>query len=159
MRKRLYHKFPYEDIEFEQKYRYHADLQYLVKVMANINGKFGMFVTESVVQKGHKIEAKREIGVEIVVNGVDFEPLNNRNLDTLISTIESKGIIDFKINLNYSYLDKNYNRVPFRGDTYLVRASLENDVLILQIHRIDGVGRTETSRLADTIIEEIRRDS
>lgn len=59
MRKRIYHKFPHREVEFEQKYRYHSDLPYLVKVMANMDGKFGMFVTESVVQRGHRIQAKK----------------------------------------------------------------------------------------------------
>lgn len=92
-------------------------------------------------------------------NGVDFENLNYKNVDQMIDTIEKEGIIDFKVVLNYSYLDGKYNRVPFRGDTYLVRALLENEVLVLQIHRIEGPGRTEAGRVADTIIEEIRRGS
>jgi hypothetical protein len=124
-----------------------------------MDGKFGMFVTESVVQRGHLIQAKREISIEIVSNGVDFENLNYKNVDQMIDTIEKEGIIDFKVVLNYSYLDEKYNRVPFRGDTYLVRALLENEVLVLQIHRIEGPGRTEAGRVADTIIEEIRRGS
>ena len=127
--------------------------------MANMDGKFGMFVTESVAQRGHRIQAKREISVEIVRNGVDFEPLNYKNVDQMIDTIEPEGIIDFKVTLNYSYLDGKYNRVPFRGDIYLVRAILENEVLVLQIHKIEGPGRTEAGRVADTIIEEIRRGS
>lgn len=159
MRKRIYHKFPHREIEFEQKYRYYSDLPYFVKVMANMDGKFGMFVTESVAQRGHRIQAKREISVEIVRNGVDFEPLNYKNVDQMIDTIEPEGIIDFKVTLNYSYLDGKYNRVPFRGDIYLVRAILENEVLVLQIHKIEGPGRTEAGRVADTIIEEIRRGS
>lgn len=159
MRKRIYHKFPHREIEFEQKYRYYSDLPYFVKVMANMDGKFGMFATESVAQRGHRIQAKREISVEIVRNGVDFEPLNYKNVDQMIDTIETEGIIDFKVALNYSYLDGKYNRVPFRGDIYLVRAILENEVLVLQIHRIEGSGRTEAGRVADTIIDEIRRGS
>ncbi|MCL7411802.1 MAG: hypothetical protein P1P69_03655 [Methanosarcinaceae archaeon] len=157
MRKRIYHRFPHREIQFEQKYRYYSDLPFLVKVMANLDGKFGMFVTESVSQKGHRIQAKREIGVEIMTNEVDFVPLNYENVDTIVDTIEPEGIIDFKVILKYSYLDGKYNRVPFKGDTYLVRVSLENNIAVLQIKHIDGPERTECGRVADTIIEELRR--
>ncbi|WP_406657877.1 hypothetical protein V7O62_04780 [Methanolobus sp. ZRKC2] len=124
-----------------------------------MDGKFGMFVTESVTQRGHRIQAKREIRVEIVTNGVDFAPLNYENVDDIIETIEKEGIIDFRINLNYSYLDGKYNRVAFRGDIYLVRAILENELLVLQINHLDGQKRTECGRVADTIIDELRRGS
>lgn len=159
MRKRIYHRFPHRQIEFEQKYRYHSDLPFFTKVMANMDGKFGMFVTESVTQRGHRIQAKREIRVEIVTNGLDFAPLNYENVDEIIGTIEKEGILDFRISLNYSYLDGKYNRVPFRGDIYLVRAILENELLVLQINHIDGQKRTECGRVADTIIDELRRGS
>ncbi|TGC11456.1 hypothetical protein [Methanolobus halotolerans] len=159
MRKRIYHRFPHRQVEFEQKYRYHSDLPFFIKVMANMDGKFGMFVTESVTQRGHRIQAKREIRVEIVTNGIDFASLNYDNVDEIIGTIEKEGIIDFKIYLNYSYLDGKYNRVPFRGDIYLVRAILENELMVLQINHIDGQKRTECGRVADTIIDELRRGS
>ncbi|HJH31510.1 MAG TPA: hypothetical protein C5S50_04890 [Methanosarcinaceae archaeon] len=157
MRKRIYHCFPHREIQFEQKYRYHSDLPFFVKVMANLNGKFGMFVTESVTQKGHRIQAKREIDVGIMTNGVDFTPLNSNNVDMLIDTIEPEGIIDFKISLRYSFLDEKYNRVPFKGDVYLVRMILETNIATLQITHIDGLYSTECGRVADTIIEELRR--
>lgn len=153
MKKRIYRKFPYA-IEFEQRYQYHSNLSYLVKIMAEMNGKFGMF---PVSVNDNVIQAKREISVEIIGNGVDFEPLNNNTLPSIINTITTEGIVDFKINLIYSFLNEKYNRVPFKGDTFLVRASLEKSILLLQIHRINGFGRTEISRLADTIVEEIRR--
>ncbi len=159
MRKRVYHRFPFREVEFEQKYRYHSDLPFFTRVMANMNGKFGMFVTESVTQRGHRIQAKREIQVEIVTNGVDFGPLNYGNVDEIVDTIDKEGILDFKVLLNYSYLDGKYNRVPFRGDVYLVRAIFENELLVLQIHHIDGPKRTECGRVADTIIDELRRGS
>ena len=157
MRKRIYHRFPHREIQFEQKYSYHSDLPFLVKVMASIDGKFGMFVTESVTQRGHRIQAKREISVEIMTNGVDFSPINYKNVDEIIDTIEPEGIIDFKITLKYSYLDGKYNRVPFKGDIYLVRVILETNIATLQVNHIDGFSRTECARVADTIIEELRR--
>lgn len=157
MRKRIYHRFPHREVEFEQKYRYTSDLPFFVKVMANMDGKFGMFVTESVTQRGHRIQAKREISVDIVTNGVDFAPLNYENVDAILDTIEPEGIIDFRVSLKYSYLDGKYNRIPFKGDTYLVRAVLEGDILALQVNNMEGSGRTECGRVADTIIDEVRR--
>ncbi len=157
MRKRIYHRFPHRTVEFEQKYRYHSDLPFFVKVMANMDGKFGMFVTESVTKRGHRIQAKREINVEYVTNGIDFSPLNYDTVENVLESIESEGIMDFRIHLRYSYLDGKYNRVPFRGDIYLLRAILEHELLVLQINHIDGPKRTECGRLADTIIDELRR--
>lgn len=157
MRKRIYHRFPHREIQFEQKYRYHSDLPFLVKIMANMDGKFGMFVTESVAQKGHRIQAKREINVEIMTNGVDFAPLNTDTVNKIIDTIEAEGIIDFKIVLKYSHLDEEYNRVAFKEDIYLIRIILESGISTLQIKHINGPSRTECSNVADTIIDELRR--
>jgi hypothetical protein len=86
-------------------------------------------------------------------------PLNYENVDEIAQTIDSEGIMDFRIHLDYSYLDGKYNRVAFRGDIYLLRASLENELLVLQINHIDGSKRTECGRVADTIIDELRRGS
>ncbi|MGP8336647.1 MAG: hypothetical protein ACT6FC_00165 [Methanosarcinaceae archaeon] len=157
MRKRIYHGFPHRDIQFEQKYRYYSDMPFLVKVMANLDGKFGMFVTEHVSQSEHRIQAKREIGVGIMTNGVDFTPLNNINVNSIIDTIEPEGIVDFKIVLKYSFLDEKYNRVPFKGDIYLVRIIFESNIATIQIKHMDGPYSTECGRVADTIIEELRR--
>ncbi|ABE53237.1 Hypothetical protein Mbur_2386 [Methanococcoides burtonii DSM 6242] len=157
MRKRVYHRFPHREVQFEQKHRYYSDLIYFVKVMAGMDGKFGMFVTESATKKGHRIQAKRGINVEIAMNGMEFTSLNYNNVDSIIDTIEPEGIIDFRMNLSYSYLDGKYNRVPIRGDTYLVRSILESEVLTLRINHIDGPQRTECGRVADTIIDELRR--
>ncbi|MDK2892786.1 hypothetical protein [Methanohalophilus sp.] len=159
MKKRIYHRFPHREVEFEQRNRYYADLPFLVKVMAGIDGKFGMFVTESVSRKGSRIQARREIEVEIVTNGLDFSRLNYRNVGSIIDTIEFQGTIDFRISLKYSYLDGKYDRVPLRGDIFLVRAILEEDILTLRINHVDGPGRTECGRIADTIIDELRRGS
>ncbi len=157
MRKRIYRRFPNREVQFEQRHRYYLDMPYLVKVMANMNGKFGMFITESITQRGHRIQAKREIGVEIVINGVDFSPLDYKNVDSIVDTINTEGIVDFRVNLKYSYLDGKYNRVPFRGDIFLVRAVLESEILTFRINHIDGPGRIECGRVADTIIDELRR--
>jgi len=77
----------------------------------------------------------------------------------VLDSLEKEGIIDFRVNLRYSYLDGKYNRVPFKGDVYLVRSIIENELLVLQIIHMDGPMRTECGRLADTIIDELRRGS
>ncbi|WP_292486972.1 hypothetical protein [Methanohalobium sp.] len=158
MRKRIYHRPPGLETHFEQQYRYYSDLQYLLKILAGMTGKFGMFESQ-VSHKQKNFQLKREIGVEIVTNGVDFEPIDNKNINRTLSTIEPEGAIDFRINLSYSYLDDNYSRVPFRNDSYIVRVDLRDDLLTLKISHHEGPGYTESRRIADTIFDEIRRGS
>jgi hypothetical protein len=155
--KRAYHLFP-QNPEFERKFRFETDLPFLVRTMAGMDGQSGEFVTDGPDRKATPIKAKRNIGVEIVDKSVDFEPLNKNTLDQVLKDVTPAGTIDFKISLRYSVLDANYNRVGFKGDTYLVRTNLENGVLTMKIHLIDGLARTDCERIADTIVEEIRRN-
>lgn len=150
-----YRKFP-RQAEFTQKYRYKSDLRFLVRVMANLNGTFGMFNTYSPFSHSRRIQAKREIQVEIM-DGMDFQPLGQDNVEEYRSRVPGEGTVDFKLHLKYSYLDEKYNPVPMRGDDYLVRAEQSGDVLILTVNLEEGPRRTESSRIADTIVDEIRR--
>lgn len=159
MRKRIYRYFPRRDIHFEQRYRYYYDLPYLTRTMAGMDGKFGMFSTTSPDLKGRMIQAKRELFVYICEDGVEFSSLNIDTVDSVIGDIEPEGTLDFKISLKYSYLDGRFNRVAFSGDDYLVRITLEGDLLILQIILEAGSGRTECGRIADTMLEELRKAS
>ena len=93
----------------------------------------------------------------IVENNLDFAHLTLDNVEGHLDGIESDGTLDFKVSLKYSYLDGKYNRVPFAGDDYLVRAHLDGDLLTLKVHLDAGQGRTECGRVADTIVEELRR--
>ena len=154
--KRAYHLFP-QNPEFERKFRFKADLTFLVRTMAGIDGQFGEFVTDGPDRKATPIKAKRSIGIEIADKSVDFVPLNKNTLDSVLRDVTPIGTIDFKVSLRYSVLDANYNRVGFKGDTYLVRTSLENSILTMKIHLIDGLARTDCERIADTIVEEIKR--
>ena len=156
--KRMYHQFPKEP-EFERKYNFRADLPYVVKVMARMDGQFGNFVTDGPDRKSTPIKAKRSIGIEITDKSIDFIPLNKNTLDSVLKDVTGEGIIDFRVNLNYSFLDEKFDRVPFKGDSYLVRADLENNVLTMKVHHIDGMGRTECGRVADTIVDEIVRNA
>jgi hypothetical protein len=125
--------------------------------MAGLDGQFGNFITDGPDPKATPIKAKRSIEVEIAEKSVDFVPLNKNSLDSVQRDVTPEGTIDFKINLRYSVLDANYNRVAFKGDAYLVRINLEKGVLIMNIILIDGLGRTDCERIADTIVEEIKR--
>ncbi len=157
MRKRVYYRFPERGLHFEQKYRYYEDLPYLVRTMAGMDGKYGMFSTESPDQRGHIIQAKRDIEVYIVENNLDFVRLTMDTVEDALEGIESDGTLDFKVSLKYSYLDGKYNRIAFAGDDYLVRVHLEGDLITLKVHLDAGYGRTECGRVADTIVEELRR--
>ncbi len=155
--RRIYHQFPQKP-EFEQKYKFKAYLPYIVKVMAGIDGQFGTFITDTPDLKGRTIKAKRAINIEITDRSTDFYSLNENTIDSILEDVDSEGTIDFRVNLKYSYLDKNYDPVPFKGDSYLVRANLENGVLTMKVHLIDGMGRTDCARIADTIVDEIIRN-
>jgi len=154
--RRTYHLFP-QNPEFERKFRFEADLPFLVRTMAGLDGQFGEFVTDGPDRKATPIQAKRSIGVEITDKSVDFVPLNKHTIDSILRDVTPEGMIDFKVNLMYSVLDANYNRVAFKGDTFLVRTNLDNGVLTMKIHLTDGQARTDPERIADTIVEEIKR--
>lgn len=152
--KRTYHMFPQRP-EFEQKFSFKADLPYIVTIMAGMDGQFGDFLTDDV--KGRQVQAKRTINVEICDKKVDFFPLNSHTIDAILSDVDHEGTVDFKVKLSYASLDHKYTRVPIKGDSFLVRANLENGVLKMTIHNTEGMGRTDSERIADTIVEEIKR--
>lgn len=154
--KRTYHEFPQKP-EFERKYNFRADLPYIVRTLAEMDNQFGTFITDSPDLKGRAIKAKRSINVEITDKSVNFYPLNKDSLPDVLQDVKNEGTIDFRIALKYSFLDEKFDRVPFKGDSYLVRTQLENGVLTMRIHHIEGMGRTECARIADTIVDEIKR--
>ena len=156
--KRTYHEFPQKP-EFERKYNFRADLPYIVKTLAEMDNQFGTFVTDSPDLKGRTIKAKRSINVDITDRSVNFYPLNKDSLPDVLQDVKNEGIIDFRIALKYSFLDEKFDRVPFKGDSYLVRTQLENGVLTMKIHHIEGMGRTECAKIADTIVDEIKRNA
>ncbi len=154
--KRTYHEFPQKP-EFERKYNFRADLPYIVRTLAEMDNQFGTFITDSPDLKGRTIKAKRSINVEITDKSVNFYPLNKDSLQDVLKDVKAEGTIDFRIALKYSFLDEKFDRVPFKGDSYLVRTQLEGGVLTMKIHHIEGMGRTECARIADTIVDEIKR--
>ncbi len=156
--RRIYHQFPQKP-ELERKYNFRADLSYIVRTVAGMNGQFGNFITDSPDLKGRPIQAKRSINIEITDRSVNFYPLNNETVDSVIGDVKNEGTIDFKVTLKYSFLDGNFDRVPFKGDSFLVRTKLDSGVLTMNVHHIDGMGRTESGRIADTIIDEIIKNA
>jgi hypothetical protein len=156
--KRTYHLYP-QDPEFERKFRFKEDLPFLVRIMAGMDGQSGEFITDGPDRKATPIKAKRSIGIEITDRSVDFVPLNKNLLEGILRDVTPQGTIDFRVILQYSILDSNYNRVGFKGDTYLVRINLDSGILTMNIHLTDGLGRTDCERIADTIVEEIKRNA
>ena len=156
--KHTYHQFPQKP-DFEQKFKFAADLPYIVRVMAGMDGQSGTFITDAPDLKGRTIKAKRAIKIDIVDKSTDFYSLNKDNVGAILHGLDSEGTVDFRVNLRYTYLDIKYDRVPFKGDSYLVRTNLQNGVLTMKVHHIDGMGRTESGRIADTIVEEIKRNA
>lgn len=150
MRKRIYRLFP-QKVDCQIKKHYTYDLPMLVRVIASITGKLDKFITDSPEKRGRKIEVKREINMEITSNSFDFVPLTPNDASTIIPEIESEGIIDFKINLKYIYLDEKYRSIPLKGDSYLLRANLNGNILILQMCHIDGMGRTKCEQLSEIL--------
>lgn len=156
--KRMYHLFP-KNPEFERKYNFKANLPYIVRVMAGMNEKFGTFITDGPDRKATPVKAKRSFDIEITDKSVDFYPLNKHTLASVLKDVDSEGIIDFKVDLKYSFLDEKYDRVPFKGDTFLVRTELGNGILAMKVHHIEGMRRTDCERVADTIVDEITRNA
>lgn len=157
MKQHLYCGFPLEGVDFEQRYRYRADLSYLLRVMAGMDGKFGMFTTKPA--QGDDLKVKRIIRVDIAKNRTDFTPLNNDTMGRYESGISGEGTLDFKVTLEYTYLDSNYNRVPMKKDSYLVRSQLEDGFLTLGVKHDKGPGLTGSQSIADTIVVELERNS
>ncbi len=156
--KRIYHQFPHKP-ELERKYNFRADLPYIVKTIARINDQFGTFITDSPDLKGRPVQAKRSISIEITDRSVNFYPLNEETIESVLKDVTNEGTIDFKVTLKYSFLDDKFERVPFKGDSFLVRTQLDSGILTMNVHHIDGMGRTESGRIADTIVDQIIKNA
>lgn len=133
-------------------------MPYIVRAIAGMDGQSGTFITDSPDLKGRTIKAKRSITVEITDRSVNFYPLNKNTVDYVLPDVALEGVIDFRVALKYSFLDEKFDRVPFKGDSYLVRTQLEKGILTMKVHHVDGMGRTECGRIADTIVDEIKRN-
>ncbi len=156
--KRIYHQFPHKP-ELERKYNFQSDLPFIVRSMAGMNGQFGTFITDSPDMKLRPVQAKRSISIEITDRTVNFSSLNKDTIESVLRDVTNEGTIDFRVTLKYSFLDDKFDRVPFKGDSFLVRTSLDSGILKMNVHHIDGMGRTESGRIADTIVNEIIKNA
>jgi len=150
---RIYYHFP-QKVDLERHYGFNRDLKYLVRVMASMHGKSGHmeFDTSGPNVKRHPdlVRARRDLAIDITDKRLDFLPLNAVNTDKVLSTIPEKGTIDFKVTVGYTYMDKDYDKMSLIDDVFLVRATLEGD-LMLRIASVHGQGRTVAEEVADTI--------
>lgn len=155
MRKRKYHRFPVQEVEFTQNYRFLGNLPYIVKILAGMNNKSGTITLQG--RSDPTLQAKRGIIVEIAESSMDFKPLGPANLDSVLEDIEDNGTLDFKIKILYSRLDKDYRRVAFNEDTFLVRCELTQGIMTLKIHLLHGPEHTNCDEIASTLVDEIIR--
>lgn len=155
MRKRKYHRFPVQEVEFTQNYRFLGNLPYIVKILAGMNNKSGTITLQG--RSDPTLQAKRGIIVEIAESSMDFKPLGPANLDSVLEDIEDNGTLDFKIKILYSRLDKDYRRVAFNEDTFLVRCELIQGIMTLKIHLLHGPEHTNCGEIASTLVDEIIR--
>jgi hypothetical protein len=150
---RIYYHFP-QKIDLERHYGYNRDLKYLVRVMASMYGRSGRMEMDTagpnVKRNPDQVKARRDLTIDITDKRLDFLPLNAVNTDNVLPTIPEKGTIDFRVTVGYTYMDKNYDKMSLVDDVFLVRATLNGD-LMLQIASVHGQGRTVAEEVADTI--------
>jgi hypothetical protein len=155
---RIYYHFP-PNIDFERSYGYNADMRYLMKVMASIHGKSGSveFDTRGPDVKRHvdDVRARRDVTVDVAERRVDFMPLTPQNLASVLQGLQPSGTADFRVTVGYTYVDKNFNRMPLEGDVFLVRANVDEG-LTLQVACIKGQGRTQPEEIANTIETQLK---
>ena len=148
----MYHKFP-QEVDFEKKYKVKFGLGRVIRALKSLDKTFDNFETYLPNRRNYRINAKREIAVEVTERGVDFAPIDR--LDE--AQIENEGIADFRINLLYSYLSEKYERMPIKGDSFLLRAEIRKGVLALYLVHIDGLKRTPVESVAALIKNTIEK--
>lgn len=156
---RIYYRFP-QDIDFERRYGYSADLRYLLKVMASIHGKSSSieFETPGLSIKRHvdNVRARRDVTVEVSEKRMDFVKLTPPVLAAVLPTLMPHGTVDFRITVGYTYVDSNFDRMPLESDVFLVRAVVDGS-LTLQVACVKGQGRTMPEEIANTIETQLKR--
>ncbi|HMK46928.1 MAG TPA: hypothetical protein VK436_09910 [Methanocella sp.] len=156
---RIYYRFP-SQVDLDRNYGYSADTRYLVKAMAGINGKIGAtdFDTDgpSIKSRVNTVKAKCELLIEIAARRVDFLPLTQQNLASVLPGLEPGGTIDFRFTVKYSYLDEHFNRMSLKSDVFLVRATVDGK-LNLRVANMDGQERTMPEEIANTIEAQLKR--
>jgi hypothetical protein len=155
---RIYYHFP-NDIDFERSYGYSADLRYLMKVMASLHGRSGSmeFETAGPDVKRHvdTVRARREVSVDVAERRVDFLPLTPQNLQSTLPTVPPHGTVDFRVRVDYTYVDRHFDKMSLKGDVFLVRATV-GDGLNIKVAFVDGQGRTVPEEIANTIETQLK---
>jgi len=152
MRKRMYHEFP-QEVDFEKKYKVKFGLGRAIRALKSINNSFDNFETYLPNRQNYRVTAKRDIRVEVAEKSVDFAPIDKFDE----TQIENEGIVDFRISLRYSYLNEKYDRIPIKGDVYLLRVEIKKGILTLYLVRIDGLERTAIDAVAVLIKSAIEK--
>lgn len=155
---RIYYHFP-SGIDFERSYGYSADLRYLIKAIAAMNGKTGSaeFETAGPDVKRHvdTVRARREVLVDVADKRVDFLPLTPQNLAIVLPALPPNGMVDFRFTVKYTYFDKTFNKATLQNDVFLVRATVDGN-LNLQVAAVEGQGRTLPEEIANTIETQLK---
>jgi hypothetical protein len=155
---RIYYRFP-QNIDFERRYGYSADLRYLLKVMASINGRSGAidFDTPGLDVKRHveTVRARRDVTVEVSEKRMDFVKLTPPNLAAVLPTLAADGTVDFRVTVGYTYVDSHFDRLPLESDVFLVRAIVDG-ALTLEVASVKGQGRTQPEEIANTIETQLK---
>ncbi len=149
--KYVYYHFSDDKSELTREYAFTGGLKGAVGAVVLMDREFDNFQTYR-TNPEERIQAKRELRVDVATGSVDFTPIENVEPDN----VEDSGTMDFRIRMIYSYLNENYSRMPIKGDSFLVRLKLLNDKLTIQAYRSKGDGRTSTEELVNTMIEMIR---
>jgi len=82
---------------------------------------------------------------------------SNKTLHEVINkvlNILKQSLIDFGIRVSYKYFDGKEWR-PVRSDEYVVRITLEPNIIGLQVKLLRGLGRIDPEDLASMIIERL----
>lgn len=151
-------RFEYPDFpahtDFVKRYRFYSDLEGFLRAMARLDGTFDTFITEAPHMDGRLIRARRDLSLRVFdAKSGEFVRIGELS-DFPEANVSS---IDLELALSYSYLNERYDRVVFKGDVFLMRASLEVDVLTLRICLVDGLGRTSGGMVAQMVVDALRR--
>ncbi len=133
--------------DFEREYR--VDLEFVFKALAGLNGNTDLF---SMDVRGRPVTARRRWRIEVREKGGLFTPLKTG------VQASSRGA-DFRVHLDYSYLDEKYNYVPTRGDSFLLSFTAKNkdnnpdDTVVVKASHLEGPRRTGVEDVVEAVVK------
>jgi len=147
-------RFPTNNVDIVKRYRFYSNVAAFLGTVARLDGTFDTFITQSPYATGRLIRARRDISVEVY----DAQVRGFVHPQELADVLDADATCaDLEFSLSYSYLNERYDKIPFKGDVFLMRAAIEADVLTLKIYLEDGLGRTEGGMLAHMVADVLRR--